>query len=66
MYTLIDFCSCFTWFSSPTYAGPAHSTVHWSGIQRGLPGIPQSQWNQPRGPEPERVQRHHQHTGDVQ
>ncbi|XP_072868106.1 amyloid-beta A4 precursor protein-binding family A member 2 isoform X2 [Chlorocebus sabaeus] len=47
-------------------AGPAHRPVHRPGLQRGLPGVPASQWHQPRRPEPEGVQRYHQHPGDVQ
>uniref|UniRef100_A0A8C4TJQ6 Amyloid beta precursor protein binding family A member 2 n=1 Tax=Erpetoichthys calabaricus TaxID=27687 RepID=A0A8C4TJQ6_ERPCA len=44
----------------------AYRSVYWAGIQRSIPGVPASQWDQPGGPEPEGIQRHHQHAGDVQ
>lgn len=42
--------------SPPPPTGPAHRTVHWSGVQHGLPGVPPSQWDQSQGPQPERIQ----------
>lgn len=47
-------------------AGAANRSVHRPGLQRSLPGVPESQRHQPGGPESEGVQWHHQHTGDVQ
>jgi len=46
--------------------GPANRPVHRPGVQRSLPGVPESQWHQPRGPESEGVQWYYQHPGDVQ
>lgn len=58
--TLISEFPCFV------PAGAAYCSVHRSGFQRSLPGVSASQRHQPRGPESEGVQWHHQHTGDVQ
>lgn len=47
-------------------SGSADCSVHWSGLQRCISGVFESQWHWSRGPEPERVQRPAQHSGHVQ